>query len=191
MNCWADNPLEHKCSSSLEYDYFLGLTIVMTLQTQTLKLRPINCYVYFYPIICRVSHRVRHLRGRCGTLLNSEGFSGVHLHKHIFRFRVMMVCDESHFDLWNIWHTVFAEIRSQATWTICSFYCIISNNVILTCNYCANNLKLNYMCHVGSPTGLIKLNVLQNNQVVFFLGSREMCLFCLKSFLIVTVVEFC
>lgn len=34
-----------------------------------------------------------------GTLLNSEGFSGVHLHEYICRFGFVMVCDESCFFL--------------------------------------------------------------------------------------------
>lgn len=49
---------------SLKYDYNVGLTVVMTLQTKPNKLRPINFYINFYSIVCCVSCEVRDLRGR-------------------------------------------------------------------------------------------------------------------------------
>lgn len=76
------------------------------------------------------------------TLLNSEGFGGMHLHEYFCRFGFGVVCVENCFFLWKIWHSVLTEIKSQAAWTTCSFHCVATNNAaIFTKSYYVNKFK--------------------------------------------------
>lgn len=102
-----------------------------TFQAKTDKLRPINFYVNFYPILCHVYCKVRDMHDRWRPCWIQGDSSGVQLHEYVCRFGFGMVCDESSFFLWNIWHSVLTERRSQATWTTCSFHCVATNNAAI------------------------------------------------------------